>query len=66
MEFKPLKHRCPICKSEISCELEINLGDRPRYKRISDWICAQGHKVEDKGLLDKLEDSIESINLTAP
>jgi len=61
--FEPLKHRCPICDAQISSEIEINLKDKPRFKRVSDWVCKRGHKVEDKALLDKLEASIESFNL---
>jgi hypothetical protein len=65
MKFEPIKERCPICNSNILCEIEINLEDEPRYKRVSDWICRQGHKVEDKELLDRLEDSMKTFNLSS-
>jgi len=65
MQFTPMRERCPICNTEISCEIEINPGNNPRFERVSDWKCNNGHKIEDQVILDRLKEDVESFNLTA-
>ena len=63
--FSPIKHLCPICNASISSTIEIDEENRPRFNRVSEWVCDNGHVITNEELLGKLKESIKSFNLTA-
>jgi hypothetical protein len=65
MRFEPMREKCPICNAQISSDIKVNPGNNPRFERVSDWICDNGHKIEDQTILNSLKESVENFNLTA-